>query len=124
MSKKVHQYFYLKRLSYRRQLARAVRRTKLTPAELFTTAFVVIENCGRNKDSFNLSLSYITKRYNSITKKNFTFKQTWTAPKNLLVYLYDKTIQTWDGSSTEKRLFVSVSRKKKSFQEFLYQKMT
>ena len=41
---------------------RAVRRTKVTPAELSTIASVLIEIGGGIKDSVNLSYSYIAKQ--------------------------------------------------------------
>lgn len=54
------------------RLVRVVRRTKITPIELSTTASVFIEIVGGNKYPVNLSYSYIAKQYNSIAKKNFS----------------------------------------------------
>ena len=93
-------------------LIRAVRRSRITPAELSTISSVLIEIGGGNKDSVNLSCLYTGKHYNEIVLKNSsTIKKNWAAPRNLLVHWDDKTSQTLDGSSTEKRLSVSVSGK-------------
>ena len=94
------------------RLVAAVKRIKMTPADLLTIMSVVITIGGGNLNSVNLSYTYIRNHFNKITEEvSSIIRQEWTAPKNLLVHWDDKTDQTLDGTSKEKRLSVSVSGK-------------
>ena len=94
------------------RLVRTAKRINIRPAELSTILSVLIDIGGGNIDSVNLSYAYIQRHYNEITKEiSSSIRENWTAPKNLMVHWDDKTDQTLDGTSKEKRLAVAVSGK-------------
>ena len=55
------------------RLVRGVRRTKITPADLSTSASVLINIGCRSRASVNLSYAYIARHYHNITIKKFFF---------------------------------------------------
>ena len=76
------------------RLVRAIRRTKITPADLSTSVLINI-GC-RSRASVNLSYAYIARHYHNITIKNSsTIYQKWTALKKFWCIRTTKLVKNW-----------------------------